>query len=198
MSGDRDDDLLRDIWKEQEMQVRTPDIDDLRGREQRLETWSTWRNRIEYAAGGIAIAFLGAAGAVMLFGASTLGSAVSGIGHLAVAVALIWVLARLFVMQRTARATVPGQPILDHLRARLVAERDMLRGAWAWYVAPLVPGFAMIYGGIALEPDPNWWVFWPGTLFTTAVVIWIAWLNHRAAERLDREVDRLGDGEPMS
>lgn len=191
MSDERDDDLLRDIWKEQKMQVQTPDIDDLRGRGQRLEAWSTWRNRIEYIAGGIAIVLLGAAGTVALADATTFGSIVSGIGHLAVAVALLWVLARLNQRQRAARVTAPGTPILTHLRARLAAERDMLRGAWAWYVAPLVPGFALIYGGIALEPEPNWWVFWPGTLFTTAVVLWIAWLNRRAAGRLDEEISRL-------
>lgn len=198
MSDDRDDDLLRDIWKEQKMHVRTPDIEDLRDREQRLESWSTWRNRIEYIAGGIAITLLGVAGAIMLTSATTLGSTVSGIGHLAVAAALLWVLVRLFLLQRTARADVPGRPILEHLRARLMAERDMLRGAWAWYVAPLVPGFALIYGGIAIEPNPNWWVFWTGTLVTAAVVIWIAWLNRRAADRLSREIDRLGDEEPTS
>ena len=196
MSDERDDDLLRNIWKEQDMQVQTPDAEALRRHEQKLEAVASRRNRIEYIAGGIAILVLGAAGLFTLAHAATLGSVVSGIGHLAVAAAMVWVLLRLARMQRAARVGAPGTPILTHLRDRLAAERDMLRRAWAWYVAPLVPGFAMIYGGAALEPEPNWLIFWAGSVFTGAVVIWVAWLNRRAADRLQGEIDRLDNDAP--
>lgn len=191
MTADRDDDFLSDIWKEQNMHAQAPDTHRLRDRERQLEHCATRRNRIEYVAGGIAASILTAAGLSTLWDQATLGSLVSGTGHLAVAIALLWVLARLHRRQRDARSGDPGTPIVMHLRNRLEAERDMLRGAWAWYVAPLIPGFALIYGGIALEPHPNWLVFWSGSFFTAAMIGWIAWLNHRAANRLDAEIARL-------
>lgn len=191
MNDDRDDDLLRTLWKEQDMEVQAPEIEHLRVRERQLEACASQRNRIEYIAGGIAAALLVATGATMLLREATTGSVVSGTGHLVVAAAILWILARLRRWQRKARSTTLGTPILTHLRDRLKVERDMLRSAWRWYIAPLVPGFALIYGGILLEPQPNWIVFWSGVLFTAAIIGWIAWLNHRAADRLESEISRL-------
>lgn len=193
MSDTRDDDLLRSIWMEQNMQTHTPDIDTLRRYERRLEASATWRNRIEFIAGGLVAAFLLFAGFSTLARAETLGSHVTGFGHLSVAAGTLWVILRLHRLTRNARGATAGAPILAHLRQRIVAERDMLRGAWRWYVAPLVPGFVLIYGGAALEPEPNWTVFWTGTLLTTAILAGIAWLNHRAAVRAEREIVRLDE-----
>lgn len=192
MSDDRGD-PLREIWKGQTMHTLAPDIDTLRRCERQIEAKATRRNRIEYVAGGIVAVFLLTAGVATLIDAATLGSTITGLGHLAVAAGTLWVVYRLHRLQTAARIAAPDAPILSHLQNRLAAEREMLRTAWRWYVGPLVPGFVLIYGGAALEPEPNWFVFWTGTLLTVAIIGAIAWANRRAAKRVDAALTHLGD-----
>lgn len=75
------------------------------------------------------------------------------------------------------------------MRRRLECERDLLRSAWLWYIVPLLPGFAMIYGGMFLAGNLSFAVVAGG--LTLAFLLFVAVLNWRAAAQIEREIGDL-------
>jgi hypothetical protein len=94
---------------------------------------------------------------------------------------------------RSLQADVGMASSLDFYRVQLERQRDLLHGVWRWFLLPFVPGllvrliayalaqparvsFAVVYGVLALSLG--------GGLHA---------LNHRAAARIQRALDRLKD-----
>jgi hypothetical protein len=106
--------------------------------------------------------------------------------------------AALFVMWQLHRRSSKSQPetdaeaIVEHYRANLVRERDMLASVGSWYLAPFIPGFALFSTGQLIESDQitlgsallN--IGLPAAIFAG---IWL--LNKNAARRLQRRIDAL-------
>jgi hypothetical protein len=77
-------------------------------------------------------------------------------------------------------------------RRELERQRDLLRGVWLWYVAPPVPGIALLtadafYKG---QGGRNWIA--PAVAAVVGAAFWfIVKLNGWAADRLDRQVQEI-------
>ena len=74
-------------------------------------------------------------------------------------------------------------------RGELIRQRDLLNGVVRWYLAPCVPGYlALIYsaartrGSVAGVPAA-------AVLVVVYVVVW--WINRRAVDRLNRQIEEL-------
>lgn len=88
---------------------------------------------------------------------------------------------------RAARRAMPRPEGDDPEAARrdaLRRERRLLETAWLWYVAPTVPGFALLYGGMSARPEPVSAIAIVLGTVTLAGLLAIAWTSRRAAARL--------------
>jgi hypothetical protein len=99
-------------------------------------------------------------------------------------------------LHRRASARAPsvgglGRPCLDLHRDQLVRQRDALASAWAWYVLPLAPGMLVFSAGMAAVPAVGPTIAACAAAATAGVFAGIAWINRRAAARLQEEIDRL-------
>lgn len=78
--------------------------------------------------------------------------------------------------------------LLGFHRSELARQRDALRAAWLWYVAPLVPGMTLFLCGRQIENG----VWQPGVfVFVALVTGGVVLLNLYAARRLQRQIDKL-------
>lgn len=97
----------------------------------------------------------------------------------------------LAVRRAARRATPRHRPEGDDPEAArrdaLRRERRLLETAWLWYVAPTVPGFALLYGGMSTRPEPVSVIAIVLGAATLAGLLAIAWTNRRAAARLSMD-----------
>lgn len=175
------------VWRQQPVEVSVPRVDELRARNHAFDRTIRRRNRLEYGAAILV---------VLVFGARALltGHAVTRVG------CLLAVAGTLFVVEVLRRRGSPGpeppgevglQTGVARLRTELVRQRDLLRGVWAWYLAPLVPGLAVLIAGeIHLHPERAAFV---GIYAACCTLLFagIGWLNMRAAAELQREIEAL-------
>ncbi len=84
---------------------------------------------------------------------------------------------------------------IDFQRGQLIRQRDMLTHIWSWYLGPFVPGLVLTMVAIGrANPHhlPNVWLQTALNLgIVLAVFLAVAWLNKRAARRLQRQIDEL-------
>ena len=79
-------------------------------------------------------------------------------------------------------------------RRQLTRQRDMLRRVGPWHIGPMVPGLALLYAGLWVEQvqsREDAVIFAIAALFGSAVLAFVYWLNVRAANRLQRDLDLL-------
>lgn len=164
---------------------------ELREREIRFDRRMKRRVFCEMTAGLLAAALLAWGATELLIGASSIAQYVAAGGQLLVVLGLGSVLHRIWQHHAKSRATGAahlGAGRAESLLARLRNERDFLRDAWSWYVAPLVPGFVLMYAGFAFGPHSDPAAVILAVLATIAAMAGITWLNRRAASSLDREL----------
>lgn len=177
------DDDARLLWREQAVPALQPlPADALAAQARQLQYTVGRRNRREtVAAALVAVVFLAYAW-VFPHWLTKLGAllTVAGVG------VMLWQLRRRASVRSAPEAL--GASLLQFHRAELARQRDALRAVWRWYVAPLVPGLALFLCGRQIE-NGQWR---PGVFVATAAVLaGVVWLNHRAARRLQREIDDL-------
>lgn len=184
------DDDLRTAWKEQPMNTNPPTLDQVRAGAERLHRRVARRNALELAACvlviGVFAYYLWAFPSPLM----RLGSGLAIAGTLVVA----WQLKR-----RAANRPLPtalgDQPWLRYRREQLVRQRDALRSAWLWYVAPFIPGVVVFRWGVEtqLPPDAPFARGWMANLSIALVFVGVALWNRHAARRLQQHIDRLDE-----
>jgi hypothetical protein len=127
---------LKQLWTSQQTEEAPMPIEDIRRRTAELNKRVRRRNLIEYvAAVFVVIGFTPYLlhGGWMIQGGAALTMAATGF--------VVWQLHR-----RTAMGHAPdaGRELVDYHRAELVRQRDAIRSAGLWYIAPLVPGLVMM------------------------------------------------------
>jgi hypothetical protein len=160
---------------------------DIHVRAERFQSRIRVRNWIEYAAGAVVIVAFTA----MALEAPNWGVR-AGTGLIILGVFIIaWNLATLAGAARRDE----GMAWADFHRAELVRQRDALRSVWRWYLAPVVPGLAVFIAASAFSTGlplaGGLVVTLLGFAWIGAVFAAIAWINARAARRLDAEIAAL-------
>ncbi len=150
------------------------------------------RNLIEYAAGGFVVPVF----AWLAWQAARAGEMILTLGWLLGIAGMAVVLTSLY----HRASNLPHRPETDcrsHLRSQLEHQRQALASVPRWYLAPLVPGVALVLVGSMLPIALNlgWGVALAGIAVPTAIVVaiftGIAWLNRRAARFLENEIAEL-------
>ncbi len=180
-------------WKEQAMTAQSLSLDDIRTRQVELDRLVRRRNRMEYLTGGLAAAFLLVIGLIVLSGAETAADLVRAAGFLLLAAGLGIAGMRLFRGSRPSSGEDLAATGREHLLARLERERRLLKSAWLWYVAPLVPGFVLVYLGTWMaDPARPAFPLIAGAA-TFVFLVGVVLVNRTAARRLSREREEMMD-----
>jgi hypothetical protein len=177
---------LQTIWQSQPMEEQDMiTLSDLRARAEKFQRSMHWRNALLYAYSILSLA-------------STIVLARTGRFNAMLGPGLLLAVAHLFVIWQLwwrARARdLPGElgghAALDFLRQELQRQRDIMARAWAWYIAPFMPGLAWELLVRAQTPPRAIAYFW---FPLSAALFWIAvWLAFsRGAARLDIQLERL-------
>ncbi|MBY8829596.1 hypothetical protein [Hephaestia mangrovi] len=178
------------LWGGQPITPSRPTPEQLAHRARELDRRVRRRNALEYGAGALLIPIFGA---VALMQHDWLLRAACA----AILLGVIVVLRGVHVHGGAARKEDWAAPVLDHHRAQLVRQRDALRSVWQWYLAPLVPGLALLFAAVwrmayvhagALAATAR---IVPAVLIAVIVFTGIHWLNRAAARRLTRAIDAL-------
>lgn len=182
-----DDDLKR-LWQDQPLPLPAPSLDRVKADARATQRRVARRNALEYVACVLVLAVFSFYIAVFPSTLMRVGSALVMAGTLVVA----WQLHR-----RASSTPLPEavgeQGWLAYQRAQLVRQRDALRSAWLWYVAPFLPGVAVFRWGVEVDlpagaPFVRGWV---ANLGIALVFLAVAVLNRWAARRLQRQIDAL-------
>ena len=149
------------------------------------------RNALEYI--GAAVAIIGFLPTLLLRQSWMMQA--GGAATIAGVVFIVWQLHR-----RASANAVPeaGEPLVDFYRTELIRQRDAVRSVGLWYLAPCIPGMALLLLG-------RWFQVHAGhrsvgtdhliiALMGAIAVLFFAvvWLiNQRGADRLQRRIDEL-------
>lgn len=186
-------DDLQALWQSQAVEAAPMHLDEIRKRAGRLRGRVRIRNLIEYAAGLIVVpSFVSMAihaGEPLI----RIGAALTAAGALFA----------LWQLHRRGGARPPGDAeagaLFDVLRGELARQRDALASVWLWYLAPFVPGMALILLGRWLHPIEKLGrsVETDRTMIVmTAVITLLIFLvshlaNRLGAKALQRQIDDL-------
>jgi hypothetical protein len=181
-------DDLRALWKQQPTQLPEVDMTELKKKASRFQRLVWLRNITEWVAAALVVFF---------FSRMTLSDKlhwVSRVGGATIVIAAIYVAYRLY---RDGRVRSLPDPALDtglyieEYREQLFGQAKLIRDVPYWYLGPLLPGFILIYLGYVLK-DPGQWPI-HAVLFTGSMLffLWVAWINRRGAEKLERRAEKL-------
>lgn len=182
MTGQPDDPKTPDIaalWRDQPTETPPMTLEQIhaRGFQDRVRR----RNTIEYVACGVVVATFSYYVLWLPDPVLKLASSFVALGAAFVA----WQLHR-----RASARTAPTLHALDFHRAELVRQHEALGKAWAWYLAPFVPGLGLFVARVLASPAP------PGArallLGSTLLygVVWF-WNNRRARRRLATQIAEI-------
>jgi hypothetical protein len=146
------------------------------------------RNALEYAACVVVIACFASYMVAFPFPLMRIGSLLIIAATLAVA----WQL-RVRAASAPLPADLGARSWLEFHRTQLARQRDALRNAWLWYVAPFVPGLVVFRWGVETElgmSTPFARGPWANLAIAAVLVVVIAW-NRHVAKRYQRRLDTL-------
>ncbi|HEV2400910.1 MAG TPA: hypothetical protein VGS27_28510 [Candidatus Sulfotelmatobacter sp.] len=182
------DNSVQKLWQCQPVEVTKMSAETLRKRANKLERRVWWRNAREYAAAVIGIAMWGS----FFFKTHELSFRIAFALFIA---GILWVVVQLH-RKASARSIPFGTDTSTSLRlyrVELERQRDALKNVWSWYLAPLVPAFA-VFTVVDAVANPYVWKWTRLTLLDVCVAamffgIWK--LNQGAARRLQRMIDEI-------
>lgn len=176
----------RNLWQCQEVEEMKFSVEELRVKAAKFQRRIWRRNLREYVAAVLVIVFFAAA----------YWNTHQVIPRIAFAWIIAWSFFYIWYLWRWGSATpVPanlGSTGVGFYRNELARQRDLLRSVWKWVVLPIVPGLALlaVWKFLSARPDKLWQeVGW--LVFEIALLAVVAWLNMRAARRLDRRISEL-------
>lgn len=181
---------VKALWQAEGRGSVPPALEQVQDRADAFYRKITRRNWIEYAASALVVAAFAVQG-------WSEESRLVRLGCLLVIAGTIYV-----VWQLHRRASLEQAPIaptvvqsVAYLRTQLRRQRDALRTVWKWYLLPFLPGLVLVMAGRWIAPQGESSPGLIGILGTLGLVlilfgaIW--WANHRAADKLQQEIDAL-------
>lgn len=163
---------------------------DIHQRAERFQTRVRVRNWIEYAAGAVVI---------FAFSAIALETPDWGV-RAGVALIIAGLCYTMWQLAKRAGAAIKpdGQTWADFHRAELVRQHGALSSVWRWYLAPFLPGALVFVLASTFSPADNdlplvgrLVVLALAVAWIAAVFFGIAWINARAAKKLEAEIAAL-------
>ncbi len=185
---------LKALWRSQPLEAPTMSLTAITRQADLFQHRIRRRNLMEYAAAVLVVAFMGYG---LAFGDS---------GWMMRSWQVLTILAVLFVVWRLHRrgravALPPdasAQSLIDFQKRELIRQRDLLRSVPFWYVAPFLPGSAMLFLARWLEEPSHRWtrahdhaVIIATFAIMLLVLAGVCVLNLWGAARLQRMIDRL-------
>jgi hypothetical protein len=190
MTGDPSDDLQA-LWRAQPSEHEPMTLAEIHQRARTMQRKVRRRNLTEYVAGVLVIL---AFAPVLLHKASWM---MQG-GAALIIVATVMVLRHMHRMASARAVPEGGAPIIDFHREELIRQRDALRTVGRWYLAPFVPGLALIIAGRwlqahtrgrSIETDHLIILVISAVMVLIFVLVWA--LNRWGAKRLQKRIDEL-------
>ncbi|HTS63279.1 MAG TPA: hypothetical protein VMH28_14735 [Candidatus Acidoferrales bacterium] len=189
MANERIPDDLQTIWRQQPLENKTMPLEEIRLRSSRFERRISRRNLREYIGGAIGVA-------IYWFCLRNAPEPLTRTGSALIVAGTLFIVWRLYRHGRTARLPedLGFSASLDFHRRQLVQQRDLLRGIFWWYIAPLLPGLSLFIAAAIRKLLVN-----PEHLVLVSLVIsgmigalvWIWRINRAAAACLDRQIAEL-------
>jgi hypothetical protein len=184
------DNDIRNVWQNQPVENTPMPLEEIRRKARQFEKRISRRNLREYIAGAAGIVIF----TVYLF---IFPSPLARTGSALIIAGALFVLFQIY--QRATPGTLPEDlaltASLEFHRRELVRQRDLLRSIWLWYIGPFVPGIVVFGMGVSPRHGAgSWWNAMPFLCIFGGVM----WLNHRAANRLDRKIAELDSLESQS
>ena len=189
MANERIPDDLQTIWRQQPLENKTMPIDEIRMRAARFERRISRRNLREYIGAGVGLA-------VYLYFYRDFGEPLARAGYALLALGTLFIMWRLYSHGRAARLPedLGFSASLDFHRRQLVQQRDLLRGIFWWYIAPIIPGLGVFFA-LAFErawAHPERLVrSIPMLVIIIGALVWVWRINQTAAACLDRQIAEL-------
>jgi hypothetical protein len=182
------DDDLKQLWKQQPMTTTSFSLDEPKIEAKRVHRRIAVRNAAEYAACVVVLC-------VFSFYVYRFPYPLMRIGSILIVIATLFIAWQM--KRRASNRVLPtaqgSQSWLQFQRSQLVRQRDALRSAWLWYVAPFLPGVAVFRWGFEtkLPLDDPFARGWSANLLIALVFLGIAAWNRYAARRLQRRTDKF-------
>lgn len=190
MTGDPSDELQA-LWRAQPTEHKPMTLAEIHQRARKMERKVHRRNLTEYVAGVLVIL---AFAPVLLRNGSWM---MQG-GAALIIVATVMVLRHLHRMASARAVPEGGAPIVDFHRQELVRQRDALRTVGRWYLAPFLPGLALVIAGRWFQSHAHGRPIETDHLIilvvaaVMAVFMGFVWaLNQWGAKRLQKRIDEL-------
>ncbi|OFW10016.1 MAG: hypothetical protein A3H96_03425 [Acidobacteria bacterium RIFCSPLOWO2_02_FULL_67_36] len=185
-SLDRD---AQQAWQQQPSEALRTSVEDLRLQTRRFERQIAWRNRREYAAAALAAALL-----ARLFWHEP--DTFVRIGAALTIAGMIYIVWQLHARGASRQPSVElgMAPGLEFLKRDLARQRDLLSGVWRWYLAPPLPGIAIVFIATVRAHPAGSGRAWPVAVAAAAIaaIFVVVWrLNVRAASGLQARIDEL-------
>ena len=179
---------VQKLWQDQPVEGIKMSAEMIHRRAAKFERKIWWRNVREYLASLIAISLLG-------YFFATAGDALSRFTFGLFIAGMVWIVVQLH-RKGSARTMPEGADTLTSLRfyrKELERHRDAVASVWAWYLAPLVPGFVVYTIGYAMKfhHPAAWAKLALMDIIVAGMFFWIWKMNLRAARCLQRMIEEL-------
>ena len=176
-------DDIRNVWQNQPVENISMPLEEIRQKARQFEKTINRRNLGEYIGGAIGAA-------VYIFYIVKFDNLAIRAGSFLIIAGLLCSLVQIYkgASPRKLAAHLALTASLEFHRKELMRQRDLLRSVWKWYIGPIVPGLVVFSAG-AMPRRGLGLVLYVSVL--VAVFGFIIWANHRAAERLDRQIAEL-------
>ncbi|MBA4011260.1 MAG: hypothetical protein C0481_05280 [Phenylobacterium sp.] len=185
MTPDQSDQDLKALWRNQQMETGPMSIEQIHARafQSRIQV----RNLVEYAASVLVLALFGFYAVYFPHPMMKLGAVMIMAGTAVMA----WQLHRRASARILPPEAAAGASLAFH-RAELVRQRDALRSAFWWYIAPFAPGMMVFVAGMAqARAGASLGHLAPlAALICAYLAAWFL-MNRRAAKRLQAEIDDI-------
>jgi len=193
MNGESSEDReMRELWQSQKTEGVRMSVEQIRLSAGKFQRRIGWRNAREYVAALLVAAFF-------VFQMIRGGDPLTRVGFGLIVAGVCYVVWQLH--SRGSGRPLPGDlglaSSIDFQRRELERQRDLLRSVWRWYLAPLIPGLAVLIVAFA-RTNPGHLKHYnllltAYVLVIAAVFAGIAKMNERAAHRLQRRIDQLAE-----
>jgi uncharacterized protein with PQ loop repeat len=182
-------DSPQELWRSQKEETAAMTLADIRRKAETFQTTIQRRNTREY---------VGLAFGTILYGFFiwSLSGLLTQVGAALTLLAMyhsVWQLHR-DGAARTLPADAAAGDCLAFHRRELTRQRDMLRRVGPWHIGPMVPGLTLLFVGQWLDTvrsREDAAIMAISVVICALVLTGVYWLNVRAANRLQRDLDLL-------